>query len=171
MTVKDDVRRKTGAFLTSSQEMFEKIFAQATREFKIRRKPKPTDQKSPTEPASGTSRTKQEKPKLTKKPERTGVTPKPPDSTRSAAALKSRPKARRKSRGGSRVLTASLLVVLLLVIAGFLANYFAIFDFTAIPDLLGIAPKPVVQAPIPVKRPVKPAQEPVVSLKLPLRRS
>jgi hypothetical protein len=167
MTFKDDVRTKTGAFLTSSQEMFEKIFAQATREFKIRRKPKPTDQKSPTAPASGASRNKQEKSRVAKKLERAGLPPKPPDRIKSAAALKPRPKARRKSGGGSRVLTASLLVVLLLVIAGFLANYFEIFDFTAIPDLLGIAPKRVVQAPIPVKRPVKPAQKSVFPLTQP----
>jgi hypothetical protein len=163
MSFKNDVRRKTGAFLTSSQEMFEKIFAQATRELKIRRKPKPTDQKSPTAPVSGTSRTKEEKSKVARKTERTVVPPKPPERIKHAPAAKFNPKAKHKKGGGSRVLTAILLFVLLLVIAGFLANYFGFVDFTAIPDLLGIAPKQVVQAPIPVKGPVKPAQKPVVS--------
>jgi cell division protein FtsN len=50
-------------------------------------------------------------------------------------------------------------LVLLLVLAGFLANYFAIIHLTAIPDLLGLGPKQVVQAPIPRKQPAKPPEK------------
>lgn len=51
--------------------------------------------------------------------------------------------------------------MLLLVVAGFLANHFAIIDLGAVPDLLGLGPKPVIQAPVPKKQPVKPVETPV----------
>ena len=51
--------------------------------------------------------------------------------------------------------------MLLLVLAGFLANHFAIIDLGAVPDLLGLGPKPVIQAPAPKKQPVKPVEKPL----------
>jgi len=163
MTSKDDVRNKTGSFLTKSQEIFEKIFAQATRELRIRREPKPADQKPSPAPAPGTLRLKEEKAKVVKRPERTAFPPKQPDKIKASTAVRPKTKLKSRTGGGSRVLKATLLVVLLLSIAGFLVNYFSIVDFTAIPDLMGLGTKPVVQAPIPRKQPAKPPQKPVVS--------
>jgi cell division septation protein DedD len=163
MTFKDDVRNKTGSFLTKSQEIFEKIFAQATRELRTKRKPKPADQKpSPATPL-GTPGLKEVKGNVLKRPEKIVLPSKQPDKVKTSSALRPKTKPRPRAGGGSRVLKASLLAVLLLSIAGFLANYFSIVDFTAIPDLLGLGPKPVVQAPIPRKQPAKPSRKAVVS--------
>jgi cell division septation protein DedD len=165
MTFKDDVRNKTGAVLTRSQEIFEKIFVQATREFSIRRKPKPAAQKPSATPASATPRLTKEPAKSAKTSEKT-VTP-----TKTAEKFKAgsrpKPKAKASSRKGSRVLRASLLLVLLLVLAGYAANYFAVIDLTVIPDLLGLGPKQVVQAPIPRRQPAKPPEKAVSAPKQP----
>ncbi len=161
MNSKDNVRSKTGEFLSNSLEMFEKIFAQATRELRIRKKLKPADQEPSPAPAPGTSRLSEEKAKVVKRPEKKGFPPKQPDKVKAGPAHGPKTKPRPRAGGGSRLLKASLLVVLLLSIAGFLANYFSIVDFTAIPDLLGLGPKPVVQAPIPRKQPAKPPQKPL----------
>jgi cell division septation protein DedD len=165
MTFKDDVRNKTGAFLTKSQQIFEKIFAQATREFTIRRKPKPATPKPATVPAPGTPRTTGEKPKDAKRPEKSAVTYKTSEKVKATPASKPKPKPRSRAGAGSRVLRASLLLVLLLVLAGFFANYFAVIDLTVIPDFLGLGPKHVVHAPITRKQPVKPPEKPVTSPK------
>jgi cell division protein FtsN len=54
-----------------------------------------------------------------------------------------------------------------LVLAGFAANYFAIIDFSVVPDLLGLGPKQVVQAPIPKKQAPKPSAKPAIPQKPP----
>ena len=165
MTFKDDVRNKTGAFLTKSQEIFEKIFAQATRELKIRRKPKPAVQKPVPAPSPEAPRTKGEKPKDARRPEKGAVTYKTSEKVKATPAPKPKPKPRPRAGGGSRFLRVSLLIVLLLVLAGFLANHFAIVDLAVIPDLLGLGPKQVVQAPIPRKQPAKPPEKSAISPK------
>jgi hypothetical protein len=165
MTFKDDVRKKTGEFLSNSLEMFDKIFAHATSELKIRRKPKPAVQGPTPAAASGAPRPKEEKPRVAKKPEKATIPPKQPDKVKPARAVKFKPKPRPKAGGGSRVLRASLLSVLLLVVAGFAANHFSIIDLSVVPDLLGLGPKQVVQAPIPKKLPAKPQEKPVTSPK------
>jgi cell division septation protein DedD len=159
MTFKDDIKRKTGEFLTSSQEMFETIFAQATRELKIRRKPKAAVQKPVAAPAPQASRTDVKKPEAATSSGKTVPTYKTSEKVK--ANIPPKPKAKPSSRKGSRLLRTSLLFILLLVLAGFAANYFAIIDFSAIPDLLGLSPKPIVQAPIPRKQPAKPSETPV----------
>jgi cell division septation protein DedD len=163
MTFKNDVRNKTGAILTKSQEIFEKIFAQATREFSIRRKPKPAAKESAPAPTSGTPRPKEEKAKLTKEPEKIVSPQKTPSKAERARTAK--PKPRPKTRGGSRVLRTSLLIVLLLVLGGFAANYFAIIDFSVVPDLFGLGPKQVVQAPVPKRQTPKPPSKPAIPQK------
>ena len=155
MTFKDDLKNKTGAFLTKSQEIFEKIFAQATRELRIRRKPKPAVQKPAVSNVERKVPTKKQAPKVEKQPEK----------VKPAPAVKNKPKPRSRTGGGSLVLRLLLLIVLLVVLAGFLANYFAIVDLTVIPDLLGLGPKPIVQAPIPKKQPAKPIEGPAISPK------
>jgi hypothetical protein len=155
MTFKDDIRKKTGAFLTSSQEMFEKIFAHATRELRIRRKPKPGDEK-PT--VSNVERNVSAKKPVSK-------VEKQPDKVKPAAPVKTKPKPR--ASGAPRVLRVSLLLILLLVLAGFAANHFGIINLSVVPDLLGLGPKPIVQAPIPKKQPAKPAEKPAVPAKPP----
>jgi hypothetical protein len=165
MTFKSDMRNKTGAFLTKSQEVFEKIFAQATRELRIKRKPKPAVQEPAPAPTSGTPRLKEEKAKVLKRSEKIAAAPKPLGKAKPVPAVKVKPKLRPKKGRGSRVLRVSLLIVLLVVLTGFLANYFAIVDLTAIPDLLGLGPKPIVQAPMPRKQPVKPPEKQVTSPK------
>jgi cell division septation protein DedD len=157
MTFKDDVRKKTGAFLTSSQELFEKIFAQATRELKIKRKPKAAAQKPETATASGTPRTEGGKPKVAMDSGKVIVTYKTSEKVK--ASPKPKPKGKPSSRKRSRVLRTSLLFILLLVLAGFAANYFAIVDLSVVPDLLGLGPKQVVQVPIPRKQPAKPPEK------------
>jgi cell division septation protein DedD len=156
MTFKDDVRKKTGAFLTSSQELFEKIFAQATRELKINRKPKAAAQKPATATASGAPRTEGGKPKVAMDSGKVIVTYKTSEKVK--ASPKPKPKGKPTARKGSRVLRTSLLFVLLLVLAGFAANYFGVIDLSVVPDLLGLGPKQVVQVPIPRKEKVKPTQ-------------
>jgi hypothetical protein len=156
MTFKDDMRKKTGEFLTKSQEMFEKIFAQATSELKIRRKPKPAFQKPVPAPSPEASRIKEERPKAARKPEKAAVAYKTSEKVKASPQLK--PKVKASPRKGSRVLRTSLLFLLLLILAGFAANHFAIIDFGVIADFLGLTPKPVVQAPVPRKKEVKPAQ-------------
>jgi cell division septation protein DedD len=165
MTFKNDLRNKTGAILTKSQEIFEKIFAQATREFSIKRKPNPAVQKPAPAPSPEAPRTKGEKPKDARRPEKSAVTYKTSEKVKATLAPKPKPKPRPRAGGGSRVLRVSLLLVLLLVMAGFLANYFAIIDLTAIPDLLGFGPKQVVQAPIPRKQPARPPEKPAIATK------
>ena len=160
MTFKDDVRNKTGAVLTKSQEIFEKIFAQATREFSIRRKPKPSAQKPSATPASATPRVTGEKAKSAKASEKTVTPAKTPEKFK--AGPRHKPKAKASSKKGSGVLRAGLLLILLLVLAGYAANHFAIVDLTAISDLVGLGPKQVVQAPIPRKQPAE-APEKTVS--------
>jgi len=155
MTFKDDLKNKTGAFLTKSQEIFEKIFAQATRELRIRRKPKPAVQKPAVSNVERKVPTKKQAPKVEKQPEK----------VKPAPAVKNKPKPRSRTGRGSLVLRLLLLIVLLVVLAGFLANYFAIVDLTVIPDLLGLGPKPIVQAPIPKKQPAKPIEGPAISPK------
>ena len=167
MTFKDDLRNKTGAFLSKSQEIFENIFSQATRELSISRKVKPAAQKPLPPPTPGKLQRKEEKPKVDKRPEKTVSPPKPPDKVRATTPVKTRPTPVARTGKRSPVLSVSLLIVLLLVIAGFLANYFAIIDLTVIPDFLGLGPKQVVQAPIPRKQPVKPPERPVTSPKQP----
>ncbi len=157
MTLKDDVRKKTGAFLTSSQEIFEKIFAQATRELSIRKKPKPIVQKPVPAPSADVPLAREKKPKVTKASEKTAVTYTTSEKVKAKPSAKPRPTP--KTGGGSHVLRAGLLFVLLLVLAGFAANHFAIIDLNAIPALLGLGPKPVVQAPIPGKQPAKPPEK------------
>ena len=161
MTFKDDVRNKTGAVLTKSQEIFEKIFAQATREFSIRRKPKPSAQKPSATPASATPRLTGEKAKSAKASEKTVTPAKTAEKVK--ASPRHKPKAKASSKKGSGVLRAGLLLILLLVLAGYAVNHFAIVDLTAIPDLVGLDPKQVVQAPIPRKKPAK-APEKTVSV-------
>ena len=160
MTLKDDVKRKTGAFLTNSQEMFEKIFAQATQKLKIREKAKPVVQKPVPALASEAPRTEAKKPKVTKGSEKPALTYKATEKVK--ASPKPKPKTKVSPRRGSRVLRTSLLLILLLVIAGFAADYFALIDLATIPDLLGLGPKQVIQAPIPRKRPVKPHEKPAI---------
>jgi hypothetical protein len=155
MTFKSDVRNKTGAFLTKSQEIFEKIFAQATRELSIKRKPKPAAKEPSPAPTSVTPRLQEEKAEVLKRSEKTAAAPKPIGKAKPVPAVKAKPKLRPKKGRGSRVPRVSLLIVLLLVLAGFFANYFAVIDLTVIPDLLGLGPKQVVQAPIPRKQPAK----------------
>ena len=161
MTFKDDVRKKTGAFLTSSQEIFEKIFAQATRELTIKRKPKPAVQKPAPSPSPEAPRTKGEKPKDVRRPENGAVTYKTSEKVKATPAPKLKPIPRPRAVGGSPVLRVLLLIVLLVVLAGFLANHYAIVDLTVIPALLGLGPKQVVQGPIPRKPPAKPREKPV----------
>jgi hypothetical protein len=161
MTFKDDVRRKTGAFLTSSQEIFEKIFAQATRELKIERKPKPAIQKPVTAPSTEAPRIVGKKPGIAMTAQKPVPTYKTSEKVK--ASPKPKPKEEPSPRKRPRLLRAGLLLILLLVLAGFAANHFAIIDLNAIPDLLGLGPKQVIQAPIPRKQPAKPSQKPVVS--------
>jgi hypothetical protein len=156
MTFKDNMRNKTGDFLTKSQELFEKIFAQATRELKIKRKPKAAAQKPATATASGTPRTEGGKPKIAMDSGKVIVTYKTSEKVK--ASPKPKPKGKPTARKGSRVLRTSLLFVLLLVLAGFAANYFGVIDLSVVPDLLGLGPKQVVQVPIPRKEKVKPPQ-------------
>jgi hypothetical protein len=163
MTFKDDVRRKTGAFLTSSQEMFERIFAHATSELKIKRKPRPTAQRLSPAPTSATPQPKEEKANALKRSEKTAAAPKPLDKAKPVPVVKAKPKLRPKKGRGSRVLRVSLLIVLLLVLAGFFANYFAVIDLAVIPDLFGLGPQQVVQAPIPRRQATKPPEKPVIS--------
>lgn len=158
MTFKDDVKKKTGEFLSNSIEMFDKIFAQATREIRIRRKPKPAAQKSAPAPSPEASRTKGKSPEVSTGSEKTVPTYKASEKVK--AGLKPKPSVKRKTRKGSGLLRACLLFILLLVVAGFAANYFAIIDFSVIPDLLGLGPKQVVQAPVPKKQPAKPPEKP-----------
>jgi hypothetical protein len=165
MTFRNDMKDKTGAFLSNSLEMFDKIFKYGTQEFRIRRKDKLAAQKPLPSPAPGKLQRKEEKPKVDKRPEKTVSPPKQPDKVKPAPAVKIKPKPRPRTGGGSRVLRASLLIFLLLVLAGFLANYFAIIDLTVIPDLLGLGNKQVVQAPIPRKQPAKPPEKAVSSPK------
>jgi len=165
MTFRNDMKNKTGAFLSNSLEMFDEIFQRATREIRIKRKDKPAVQKPAPAPSPEAPRTKGEKPKDARRPEKSAVTYKTSEKVKATLAPKPKPKSRPRAGGGSRVLRVSLLIVLLLVLAGFLANYFAIIDFTAIPDLLGFGPKQVVQAPMPRKLPAKPQEKPVTSPK------
>jgi hypothetical protein len=153
MTFKDDVRSKTGSFLTKSQEIFEKIFAQATREFKIKRKPKAAAQKPAPVPSREAPRTRGKSPEVSTRSEKTVPTYKASEKVK--ASPKPKPIAERTTRKGSGLLRACLLFILLLVVAGFAANYFALIDFAVIADFVGLAPKPVVQAPIPRKEPAK----------------
>jgi len=162
MTLKNDVKKKTGEFLSNSLEMFDKIFAHATSELKIRRKPKPAVQKPATETASDILQLKEEKPKPSTKREKATLRPKQAERAKPAREVKFKPKPRPKAGRGSRVLRVSLLIVLLLVLAGFFANYFAVIDLAVIPDLLGLGPKPIVQAPIPKKQPAKPPEGPAI---------
>ena len=163
MTFKDDAKNKTGAFLSDSLEMFEHMFKQATQELKIRRRPKPVVQKPRPAPADGTPVPKEEKPKPAARTERLGSSPKPHEKAKRTPPAKTKPTPARRKGKGSRGLKVSLLMVLLLVLAAFLTNYFAIVDLTAIPHLLGLGPKPFVQAPIPRKQAAKPSQKPVTS--------
>jgi cell division protein FtsN len=150
MAFKDDIRRKTGAFLTSSQEMFEKIFAQATRELKISRKPKAAVQKPVAAPVPQASRTDVKKPEAATSSGKAVPTYKTSEKVKAGAQPKPKAKTRPKKR--SRLLRTSLLFILLLVLAGFAANHFGMIDLSVIPDLLGLGPKQVVQAPIPKKQ-------------------
>jgi SPOR domain len=157
MTFKEDIRKKTGAFLTSSQELFEKIFAQATRELKIKKKPKATAQKPVTALSPVSRRTDVKEPEAATSSGKTVPTYKTSEKVK--ANIQPKPKAKPISRKGSRVLRTGLLFILLLVLAGFAANHFDIIDLSIVPDLLGLGPKPIVQAPIPRKQPAKPSEK------------
>jgi hypothetical protein len=165
MTSKDDARKKTRAFLSNSQEVFEKIFAQATRELKIGRKPKAAVQQPMAAPPPEAPRTGLKKPEVPTSDGKAVPTYKASEKVK--ASPQSKPKGKTRSRKGSRALRASLLFILLLVLAGLAANYFAPIDFSVIPDLMGLSPKPVVQAPIPRKQAAKPPEKPTVPLKQP----
>jgi hypothetical protein len=157
MTFKEDIRKKTGAFLTSSQELFEKIFAQATRELKIKKKPKATAQKPATALSPVSRRTDVKEPEAATSSGKTVPTYKTSEKVK--ANIRPKTKAKPSSRKGSRLLRTSLLLILLLVLAGFAANHFGIVDLSAIPDLLGLGPKPIVQAPIPRKQLATPSEK------------
>ena len=163
MSFKDSVKNRTGEFLTKSQEMFERIFAQATQQLKIKHKPKPATQDSLL--TSGPVRRKPSKENLAKQPERIVSRSRAPEKPKGSPAVKARSAPKLRKRKGSGALRGGLLLVLLLVLAGFLANHFAIIDVGAIFDLLGLGSKPVVQAPMPRKQTVKPAEKPVAAPK------
>jgi hypothetical protein len=160
MTFKEDIRKKTGAFLTSSQELFEKIFAHATRELKISKKPKAAVQKPVAAPAPEASRTDVKKPEAATSSGKTVPTYKTSEKVK--LSPKPKPKAKPSSRKRPGVLRASLLSILLLVLAGFAANHFGIIDRSVVPEFLGLGPKQIVQAPIPKKQAPKPASKPAI---------
>jgi hypothetical protein len=165
MGLKDDLRSKTGEFFSSTVEMFDRIFRHATREFRIKRKPKPEAQGPRPSHAPVKLRHWGERPNP-EKPHEWTASPAWPAVTRGTNPP-ARAKTRKAKSKGSRVLRTGLLLVLLLVLAGFLANHLALIDLNDITDLLGLGPKQVVQVPIPKKQPAKPPEQPVTPPKPP----
>ncbi len=157
MGFKEDVKSKTGEFFSSTLEMFDKIFRRTTQGLGRKRKPKPTAQRPlPQNPPKELRHWGE-----TLTPEKSPARPAVKPGTNPPARAKTR---KGKSKG-SRVLRVGLLLVLLLVLAGFLANHFAIIDLAAIPEFPGLGPKQIVQVPIPRKQPVKAPEKPVASPK------
>lgn len=169
MSFKDSVRNKTGEILTDSLEMFEKIFAQATNELKIRRKPKVSAQDSLLIPVPKNPKAGKAKPAPAKQPGRMASSSEPAKKRETTPPSKTRPAATPRKAKGSRPLRLLLLFFLLVILAGFAANHFVIIDLSAVPSLLGLESKPVVQAPMPRKQPAKPAEKPAPAPKPPER--
>lgn len=165
MALKEDMKKKTAEFLSNSLEMFDDIFSRERSGIKTTRKPRPAAQEPSPPPSPEAPQIEGKRPKLAVGSKKPALTYK--SSEKVKAGPKPKPKAKASSREGSRVLKTSLLLILLLVMAGFAANRFGIIDLSVIPDLLGLSPKPVVQAPIPKKRPAKPTEKPAFPAKPP----
>ncbi|MGE5841158.1 MAG: SPOR domain-containing protein [Deltaproteobacteria bacterium] len=163
--------------------MFEEIFKQATMELKLEKiegggTPQPTQKSSPRQQGQkaspplaarkrtglasrteGPTRIDEGKTKAAKTAERSGAPQGRSERIETPAPAKSKPARGANLVKGSRNLKVTLLLLLLLVLAGFLANQFAVIDLALIPDLLGLGPKQSVQAPAPEKQKTMPPEK------------
>lgn len=172
MNKKDDKPNKTKDPFSSSAQIFEDIFKEATQTVEKpggeKSKPEPSKRASAPPPAqtkptaSLPAQTKQAvRPPAQSKPTRTPTknsqeAPKP--AKKAAQPRREEPKPRPPEKPASKFspLKVVLLVVLLAVLAGAVVNHLGVFDVSALSDLLGLGKKePVPQA---VKKQVPKAQ-------------
>ena len=162
MNKKDDKPNKKSDPFSSSAQIFEDIFKEATQTVE-----KPGGEKSKQEPAKRTSapapaQTKQTAPPpAQRKPPRTTTKSSQADTKpvkRAAQPRREEPKPRPPEKPANKIspLKIVLLVVLLALLAGALVNYLGVFDISALSDLLGLGKKESV--PPAVKKQVPKAQ-------------
>jgi hypothetical protein len=162
MNKKDDKPNKKKDPFSSSAQIFEDIFKEATQTVE-----KPGGEKSKQEPSKRASapppaQTKQTAPppaqtKQTRTPTKSSQADTKP-AKKAAQPRREEPKPRPPEKPAKKIspLKIVLLVVLLAVLAGALVNYLGVFDVSALSDLLGLGKKePVSSA---VKKQVPKAQ-------------
>jgi len=180
MNGKDDKNGEKATPLSSSQELFEKIFKRATMEIK-REKSGEVQTHQPTPKSDPGRRQHQTKTPEIKKsavkgagpptPRKleTAKTPLPVKSERadSNPPPKGMSKTDKKNVKRSGAPKAAVLLVLLAILAGIVSNYMGIIDISLLLNYFGFGPQQVVQAPIPRKQPAKPPEKPAISPKQP----
>ena len=180
MNGKDDKKGEKATPLSSSQELFEKIFKRATMEIK-REKSGEVQTHQPTPKSDPGRRQHQTKTPEIKKsavkgagpptPRKleTAKTPLPVKSERadSNPPPKGMSKTDKKNVKRSGAPKAAVLLVLLALLAGIVSNYMGIIDISLLLNHFGFGPQQVVQAPIPRKQPAKPPEKSAISPKQP----
>jgi len=190
MDRKDDTEGKRakeeeGTSLSSSQELFEKIFKQATMEIKKEKTEKTQAQQPIRAPVPEQGQQRQEKPPdthtrpvqpttpLPRKPQN-AIRPAPVQTEGEATGLRSRgekpqgtPQSRsplktdKKASKRSAVPKAALLVILLVALAGAVLSYVGIVDISLVLNYFGLGHEQAAQAPGTPKQPVKPPEKAV----------
>ena len=176
MNGKDDKKGEKATPLSSSQELFEKIFKRATMEIK-REKSGEVQTHQPTPKSDPGRRHHQTKtPEIKKSAVKAAVppTPRKPETAKEPLPVKSEradsnpppkgiPKTDKKNVKRSGAPKAALLVILLVVLAGTVLSYMGIMDVSLLFDYFGFGhEQQVVQAPI-TRKPAEKPPEKVVS--------
>jgi len=177
--------------LSSSQELFEKIFKQATMEIKKEKTEKTQAQQPIRAPVPEQGQQRQEKSPdthtrpvqptapLPRKPQN-AIRPAPVQTEGEATGLRSRgekpqgtPQSRsplktdKKASKRSAVPKAALLVILLVALAGAVYSYVGIVDISFVLNYFGLGHEQAAQAPGTPKQPVKPPEKAVAVPKQP----
>jgi len=190
MDRKDDTEGKRakeeeGTSLSSSQELFEKIFKQATMEIKKEKSEKTQAQQPIQAPVTEQGQQRQEKsPDIHKRPvqptaplprkPQKAVMPAPERTEGDATGLRSRGekhqgppqsksplKTDKRGMKRSAVTKAALLVILLVALAGAVLSYVGIVDISLVLNYLGLGHEQAAQAPGTPKQPLKPPDKAV----------
>ena len=179
MNDKNDEKEEQDNRLSGSNELFNKIFMEATQEIKLERSGKKQSAHVVSAPAPGRWQHQTKTREIEKgaaKP--AGPTPRKPETAQRSAKTKperaestppprSTPKLEKRKVKRSIAPKAAVLVLLLAVLVGTVSSYMGIIDISVLLGYFGSVHELATKAPIQTKQPVKPSEKTVTSLSRP----